>query len=182
MSEKYKFNDPDGLYFITLTIVKWVNVFSDMGNIDIIVKSLQFCQMKKGLIIHCWCIMPNHLHLIISRSDQKFSLSEILRDFKKFTSKEIVVALQSGNSHPSYLNIFRNEATKIKRNRYYKVWKDGNHPIGLDTNFLMDQKVDYIHDNPVKAGLCATPEEYEWSSARDYYLSHKGLLELEFIS
>jgi len=182
MSEKYKFHDPDALYFVTLTIVNWIAVFEDKRIIDLIINSLRFCQKQKGLKFHCWCIMPNHLHLIISRSGKNFLLSEILRDYKKFTSKEIIKALQSANTNESYLNVFRNEATKIKRNRNYKVWKDGNHPLLLDTNFLIDQKVDYIHDNPVRAGLCETPEEYEWSSARDYYLDHKGPLELEFIS
>ncbi len=86
MSEKYKFNDPDGIYFVTLTIVFWIDLFTRRDYKDMIIESLKFCQCTKGLKIHAWCIMSSHIHLIISRSGQT-SLSEILRDFKKYTSK-----------------------------------------------------------------------------------------------
>ena len=181
MSERYKFYDPDGLYFVTLTIVNWVPIFYKERILNIILESLKFCQKYKGLRIHCWCIMPNHVHLIISRSKPNYLLNEILRDFKKHTSREIIKVLNEVNNS-KYLNIFRREALRIKRNKNFKVWKDGNHPILLDTNFLMDQKIDYIHFNPVSAGLCVSPEEYEWSSAKDYHSDHMGLPKLEFIS
>ncbi len=89
MSEKYKFHDPDGIYFVTPTIVDWVDLFTRKEYCQLIIDSLQYCQLKKGLVIHAWCIMPSHLHLIISRTGD-FGLSEIMRDFKKHTSKRIV--------------------------------------------------------------------------------------------
>jgi REP element-mobilizing transposase RayT len=126
--------------------------------------------------------MTDHIHLIISKSDTQGSLSEIIRDFKKYTAKQIVNELLiNNNSSSNYLYFFTEEASKIKRNKKYKVWQDGSHPILLDTNFLMDQKVEYIHLNPVKANLSSAPEEYQWSSAGDYYLNKKGMLKLELI-
>lgn len=81
MSEKYKFHDPDALHFITITISEWINIFTKPAYCEIIIDALKYCQINKGLIIHAWVIMSNHLHLIVSRNDQPL-LSEILRDFK----------------------------------------------------------------------------------------------------
>jgi len=183
MSERYKFHDPDALYFVTMTIVKWLPVLADKEFCRLILESLKFCQKEKGLIIHCWCIMPNHIHLIISRSKPEFTLGNIIRDFKKFTAKDIIRQLDDSNlAHKYYVNIFRRKASQIKRNKNFKVWKDGSHPILLDTNFLIDQKLEYIHYNPVKANLCEAPEDYVWSSARDYMMKYKGELAVEFIT
>jgi REP element-mobilizing transposase RayT len=179
MSERYKFHDPDALYFVTLTIVNWIPVFENKRIQEMILESLKFCQKEKGLIINCWCLMPNHLHMIISRSKSETLLGEILRDFKKYSSREIAQLINSENS--SYLRTFRYKANRIKRNTNFKVWKDGNHPILLDTNFLLDQKVEYIHNNPVKAGLVEAPEMYKLSSAIDYNTGISGLLEIELI-
>ena len=81
----YKFDDPDGLYFVTFTVVAWVDVFTREDYVKIILDSLKFCQEEKKLIIHAWVIMSNHLHLIISRSPDGASFSDIVRDFKKYT-------------------------------------------------------------------------------------------------
>ena len=89
MSEKYKFNDSVGIYFVTLTVVFWIDLFTRRDYKNMIIESLTYCQDKKGLKIHAWCIMGNHIHLIISRSGQE-SLSSILRDIKKYTSKQVI--------------------------------------------------------------------------------------------
>ena len=81
MSEKYKFHNPTGIYFITTTIVGWIDVFTKPVYCDIVIDSLKYCQKEKGLVIHAWCIMSSHLHLIVS-SAGKEKLPAILRDFK----------------------------------------------------------------------------------------------------
>jgi REP element-mobilizing transposase RayT len=93
MSTAYKFSNPDGIYFVTFTTVEWVDVFTRLSNIEIVLDSLRFCQKDKGLLIHAWCIMSNHMHLIISRN-AKDELAGIVRDFKKFTSSMIIKAIQ----------------------------------------------------------------------------------------
>ena len=82
----YKFNDPDGIYFVTVTVVEWVDVFTREEYKNIILDSLRFCQTEKGLEVYAWVIMSNHLHLIISSTVDGQKLSDIVRDFKKFTS------------------------------------------------------------------------------------------------
>lgn len=180
MSERYKFHDGNGVYFITTTVVNWIDTFTKKQYCEIILDSLQYCQQHKGLVIHAWCIMTNHLHLIVSSVDQ--DLAAIIRDFKKFTSKSIIHELLQGNDPRKewILWMFSKKADEIKRNKSYKVWQDGNHPILLDTNKMIDQRLDYLHNNPVKQGIVANSYDYLYSSAGDY-AGNKGLLRLELI-
>ena len=181
MSEKYKFVDKNGIYFVTPSIIGWVDVFTKSQYCSIILDSLKHCQEEKGLKIHAWCIMSSHLHLIVS--SEKEDLSSIMRDFKKFTSKKIIEEMESGNDSRKewMLALFSEAAEQTKRNKYYKVWQDGNHPILLDTNKMMDQRLNYIHNNPIEQGIVFNAFDYIYSSAIDY-TDGSGLLEIEKIS
>ena len=86
----------EGIYFLTLTVEDWVDVFTRPAYRHILIDSLKYCQNEKGLIIYAWCLMSNHLHLIVA-SKEGHHLSEILRDFKKFTSKKIVQSISEIN-------------------------------------------------------------------------------------
>ena len=92
LSEKYKFGDVVGTYFTTTTIVGWVEVFTRPELKQIVIDSLKYCQQEKGLLIHGWCLMSNHLHMICSSN--RVELPKIFHDFKTFTSKEIVKSLE----------------------------------------------------------------------------------------
>ena len=84
MSRNYKFNKPEGLYFVSFAVVGWLDVFTRNEYKDLIIESLEFCQKNKGMEIHAWCIMTNHVHLIFrSIENQKPEL--LLGDFKRFT-------------------------------------------------------------------------------------------------
>lgn len=180
MSEKYKFRDPEGIYFVTPTIVGWVDVFSKKEYCEIILDALKYCQKEKGLIVHAWCIMSSHLHIIISSKEKK--PEDIMRDFKTFTSKAIAKQLENGNDSRKdwILQLFKEEANRIKRVNGYKVWQDGNHPVQLVTNDMLDVRLNYLHKNPVKAGIVSNEEDYIYSSAKDY-ANAKGLLDIELI-
>lgn len=179
MSEKYKFHNEESIYFITPTIVKWIDLFTRKEYCDLVLDSIIYCQKEKGLIIHAWCIMPSHLHLIVSSSG-KFHLSEIVRDFKKFTSKAIIEEIKSINESRKewLLREFKSAGAPLKRIKNYKVWQDGNHPIELDSNSMLDQRLSYLHNNPVKQGVVFAAEDYALSSAIDYS-GGKGLLDIE---
>ena len=180
MSEKYKFSVSDGLYFVTPTITNWIDLFTKKQYCEIVLDSLKYCQLHKGLIIHAWCIMSSHLHLIVS--SDKGNLSAIMRDFKTFTNKAFIEELKQGNDSRKewVLELFQNEAVEIKRVKYYKVWQDGNHPVLLDTNKMLDTRLNYLHQNPVEAGFVFNQEDYLYSSAKDY-CGEKGALELVLI-
>lgn len=113
--------------------------------------------------------MSNHLHVICRASDG-FSLSDILRDFKKFTSKKIIKQVQDDpESRSSWmLPLFKKYCEHLARDQEFKFWQDGNHPIIISNNKLFYQKLNYIHQNPVKELIVKNPEDYLFSSARNY--------------
>ncbi|MEQ9289366.1 MAG: transposase [Cyclobacteriaceae bacterium] len=179
MSEKYKFRDPEGLYFVTCTVVHWIDLFTRNEFKHVILDSLKYCQKEKGLVVHAWCLMPSHLHMIVS---SKSNLSGIFRDFKKYTSKRIVKELEITNESRKVwlMRAFEKSGEKLKRIKNHKVWQDGNHPIQLESNKFIDQKLDYIHNNPVEDEIVDEPEFYLYSSARDYS-GKKGILDVKLL-
>lgn len=175
MSRKYKFNNPDGVYFVSFAVQGWVDVFTRNEYKNILIDNLAYCQKHKGLEIFTWCIMSNHVHLIL-RADQDHLLQDILRDFKKFTSKAIIKAIQENHQESRkewLLNQFRTPEG-------YVFWRSDNKPIELWSNKVIDQKINYIHNNPVEEGLVFKAEDYVYSSAIDY-AGEKGLLDIVVI-
>ena len=127
--------------------------------------------------------MSNHVHLIISGADG--NLSDILRDFKKFTSKSIIAATETSKEESRrnwMLWIFKKAGEKNSRNSSYQFWRQDNHAIQLDTVPFTLDKLNYLHSNPVKAGIVDQPEEYLLSSARDYHFGEGGLLPIEHLT
>ena len=181
MTKAYQINDPDGIYFVTFATVEWVDVFTRQIYRDILVESLSYCRENKGLKIHAWCLMSNHLHLIISRNGDQ-SLSEILRDFKKFTSSQILKAInKEAESRKNWMIwLFRSAGKKNSRNSENQFWQQNNHAEWIESNNFINQKLNYIHNNPVQAGLVYEPEHYIYSSARDYS-NMPGLLKIDFL-
>jgi REP element-mobilizing transposase RayT len=96
MSRTYKFLNPEGIYFISFATVGWIYIFTRRIYKDIKIDSLDFCQKNKGLRLFCYVIMSNHLHLMAKAQDG-FELSWIIRDFKKYTSKQIIKAIEENN-------------------------------------------------------------------------------------
>src|SRR6188768_483846 len=145
----YNISNPQGIYFVTFSVVQWVDVFTRSIYRDIVVESMKYCIEHKGLILYAWCLMSNHMHLIIgARNDH--NLSDIIRDLKKFTSKRIVEAIDSENeSRKSWmLWLFRSSGKRNPNNVYFQFWQQGNHAIELYSNKFMQQKLDYVHNNP----------------------------------
>ena len=175
MSTKYKFNNPQELYFVTLTIRHWIDVFTRREYKDIIVENLDFCVKNKGLEIFAWCIMTNHLHLIV-RAKESFLLQDILRDFKKHTSKTIINAIYENSQESRKEWLLRG----FKTGEGNMFWQEGNHPVELFTNEVISEKLNYIHKNPVQAGFVFREQDYLYSSAIDY-AGEKGALNIEFI-
>jgi len=181
MSEKYKFHNPEGVYFITPTVVHWIDVFTRKEYCYIVIDALNHCIDNKGLRIHGWCIMPSHLHLLISCEDGK-RLADIIRDFKQFTSKKVVREIQmiDESRREWLLKAFAQSGKKLKRIDNYKFWQDGNHPLECDRGEMLQQKLDYIHQNPVEAGMVTEAQHYVFSSAIDY-AGGKGLVKISLV-
>jgi putative transposase len=179
--DRYKIDDQNGLYFLTMTVVDWVDVFTRKEYCYDIIDSFNYCKDHKGLILYAWCIMSSHLHFI-GQAKEGYRLSDIIRDFKKFTAKKIIArTINEPESRREWiLYRFEYAAKYKKQNVKYMFWKKDNHAILLDNNKMMQQRLDYLHYNPVEAGIVDEPEQYVFSSARDY-AGQKGLLDVEFI-
>jgi len=179
----YAIKDQNAVHFITFAVVQWIDVFTRKEYADIIIESLKFCQRNKGLRIHAWCIMSNHLHLILS-AKEPYRLSDILRDFKKYTSSEIIRAI-TDNTRESRKNwmlwIFKKAGERNNRNKDHQFWQQDNHPVQCDTNEIIDSRMEYLHENPVRAGLVRKEQDYLYSSGIDYYAEGKGLIDIDFI-
>ena len=171
------------LYFLTLTVIDWVDIFTRPDYKHIIVDSLRHCQNEKGLELYAWCLMSNHLHLIAAvHEENRYTLSDILRDFKKFTSKKIVKTIQEIPESRRRWMLYRFEfAGKYqKKIKNHQFWRNGNEAKEIHTNHFLGQKLNYIHQNPVTAEIVDEPEAYLYSSARDY-AGIKGLLDVIII-
>ena len=167
MSERYKVRDTEETYFITLTIVDWVDLFTRARYVDILHDAMNYCIKSKGLIIYAYVIMPSHVHMLATGSQP---LNDIIRDLKKHTSKEFITAINEiGESRKEWLlNKFAYEAKRIKRGKNYKVWKDGFHPKIMDRTEKLEAAYNYIHYNPIAAGYVAHEQDWLASSARAY--------------
>lgn len=168
MSDKYKIREIDKAYFVTLTVTGWIDVFTHNNHKLLLVDSLKYCQENKGLNIFGWCLMSSHIHMIASADT--FLLSDILRDFKKFTSKAIINQI---NEEPEsrrewIIEQFRKAGEPLQRIKNSKFWQDGNHAKEIYGNNFLWEKLDYIHNNPVEEMIVSNPEDYLFSSARNY--------------
>jgi len=163
-------------YYATCTIINWLPVFQDDTYFQIIIKSLKYCQEHKGLILHGFIIMPTHLHLIVSNKPDT-SLADIMRDFKHYTSTQIIKALET-DEKSYYLSTFTKVAKKRHLNQTYKVWQDEYHPIALKYGRWFVQKLQYIHDNPVRKGFVESPEDWKYSSARNWLNDDNNIIEI----
>ncbi|MBL7919652.1 MAG: transposase [Bacteroidia bacterium] len=181
MSTKYKAKDNDRAYFITITTVNWVDIFTRLNHKMTIVNSLNYCQQQKGLELYAYVLMPSHLHMMC-RAKEGFELASIMRDFKKYTSKKILenIKEEPESRREWMLEMFSKACEHLKREQDYKVWQDGYHAEEISTNKFIYQKLNYIHDNPVKDKIVEKAEDYLFSSARNY-AELDSFLEIELI-
>lgn len=179
MSGGYQIRDQEAIHYLTFQVVGWVDVFTRKRYKDIIVDSFEYCQIHKDLVIHSWVIMSNHIHCILSSKISK--LLDTIRDFKRHTSKAILQSIneETESRREWMLQQFKFAALKHERNENYQFWTHENHPIELSGE-MFDQRLAYIHNNPVEAGIVEHAEEYIYSSARDY-TGIKGLIEIDNI-
>ncbi len=166
----HKITNQNGIHFLTMTVVGWIDVFTRSQYCDILKESLEFCQKEKGLVINAYVIMSNHLHLI-AYANEGFRLSDIIRDFKKFTSKQLIKAIKNNKQESRrewMLQLFKEYGNKNKNNDSYQFWIQDNKPTELISPKWIRRRLGYVHLNPVRAGIVDNAEDYVRSSARQY--------------
>ncbi len=168
MDEGYIIRDQTLPHFITATVVDWIDVFSRKTYRDEVIASFDYCIKNKGMNLYGYVIMSNHIHMIVQSEDGK--LSDLIRDFKKFTARTILnkIQIEPESRRDWMLQRFALATQSHSRNKNYQFWKYGNHPEEIYTNEFMWSKLDYIHLNPVRAGLVEKASHYIYSSASNY--------------
>lgn len=225
----------DTIFFITFTVIDWVDVFTRNDYRQIITDSLDFCRKEKGLLLHAWVLMTNHIHMIASHEIDSDHLWQTIGDFKKFTSKKIIEAIinnpvesrkkwmlkhfredniiknadascsvskstKSVNvlNHTAYdcancqvyptdcciclseMNTYAPDDRNAAHTTHYHLWQRGYDKYCIHNIKHLRQKIDYLHANPVRAGIVFKPWEYRYSSYPNY-CGEKGIIDIDLI-
>lgn len=152
----------------------WIPVFTSKKYFHLIFDTIKFYQEHDELKIYAYVIMPNHIHLILSCND----VSKTMASIKKYSAKKIIEELKA-DKRTDILNKFYELKKDYKITSKYQVWQEGYHPQLISSAEMFEQKINYIHYNPVKKGLVNEIEEWKYSSAVDYFSDIKGLIDIE---
>lgn len=139
------------------------SAFTRPAAVQIVMDALVFLRQRRGLRLYAWVILENHIHFIASGTGQKTAVDR----FKSFTARQILDELEKRKER-RLLKWFRECKHEFKGDREYQLWQEGTHPEEIQNEAMMRQKVEYIHDNPVRRGYVETQECWRYSSARDY--------------
>ena len=170
------------MYFVSFAVINWIDLFIRKEYKDVIVSSLKYCIKKKNLELYAWCIMTSHVHLIIGSAENP--LENIMRDLKRYTSEELhqLIKRHLTESRKEWLLTMMEKAGRENSNNCgFQLWQQHNNPILLADQQMMHQKLNYLHNNPVEAGFVEKPEEWLYSSAKDYYTGRKGMIDILLI-
>ncbi|MBI5403959.1 MAG: transposase [Ignavibacteriae bacterium] len=176
MRTRYKIPDYKASCFITSTIIDWIPVFNESKYFEILIDAIKYNQQHKDFEVFAYVIMVNHFHMIC-RSD---NLSNIFRSIKSYTAKKIIEKLKA-DGKLNLLNMFEENKRKGKKVSQYQIWQEGFMPKEILSEKMFNQKLLYIHYNPVEAGIVDNPQDYEYSSAFDYYWAKTGKLKLDCV-
>ncbi len=158
-------------HFVTCTTVNWMPIFSKPELVNILLDSLRFLQNQQRLELHSYVIMENHLHMIATADN----LSKEIGNFKSFTARSIIDWLTQHQSQSYWLRCMESAKLPHKTGQRYQLWQEGFHPKMIVSEAMLRQKMDYIHNNPVKRGYVDDPAHWRYSSVRNY-LGQPGLL------
>ena len=170
---RYNIFDNDAPYFLTATVVNWLPLFNSPAVVEILFESLCFLQESKRLVLYAYVIMENHLHMLAASNN----LSKEVGNFKSYTARRIIDSYrEQGARH--ILDQLAFHKRPYKQDRDYQLWQEGSHPQRIQGLEMMQQKVAYIHNNPVRRGWVDEPTHWGYSSARNY-AGMAGLLAVE---
>ena len=180
MKRGYVIREQEKAHFVTATVVDWLDVFSRKNYRDCIIECFDYCIKNKGMVLYGYVVMSNHIHMIIQSNDGK--LSDLLIDFKKFTAKTILEKIQNEpeSRREWMLERFKLATETHLRNKNYQFWQYGNHAEEIFTEHFLWSKLDYIHMNPVRAGIVTRIDDYIYSSASNY-INGVGLNRVELL-
>ena len=168
MPHAFQIHKPDAAYFLTMTAVEWIDAFMRKEHKMILSDSLNYCILNKGLEIFSYVIMSSHLHMI---AQAKYgNLNDVVRDFKKYSAFRIIQSISSEQESRKdwMIPLLKAGGQKQKIKSKSQLWQYNNHAVEVYSPGFTLSKIKYIHNNPVEAGLVDRPEDFLFSSAKDY--------------
>lgn len=181
MSRNYRFHNKAGVYFVSFSTVYWVDIFVREVYFQILIDSLAYCRKEKDILIHAYVIMSNHVHLIFRAQNE--NPTDFIRDFKRFTSYKLIKTIKANKKESRRHWLIKKfiEAGRLKTNiPQHQFWQHHNHQKLCWNNRIFMQKLNYLHNNPVKSGFVTKPEDWKYSSARNY-LGDQSVLEIDIL-
>ena len=165
-------------YFITTSVNKFVKIFKKRKYVYIILENINFYKEKYGFKLIAYVIMPDHIHMLIYPDQGRVKeISKFIEDFKKFTARKLCEQMKK-DKRINWLRLFRLEEPK-KKNWEYQIWQQGYDDLGVYSPKILRTKINYIHNNPVRKGLVEEPEDYLYSSARNYILNDHSVIKVD---
>jgi len=174
MRSRYRIIDDEKVYFVTSTTIEWIPVFTEEKYFKIVTGALKYAQENKDLKVYAYVILENHFHLIVSSN----KLSGVLGSLKSYTARMIIDTLKS-NRKEWLLNQLAYYKLKHKVYSDYQLWQEELHPQIIYTAEILNQKIDYIHFNPVRRGYVNEPHHWKYSSAGFYYFGNYGEIKID---
>jgi REP element-mobilizing transposase RayT len=162
--DRNKYESFGDVFFITSTIVGFIKLFERKHICHIIIENLRFYQTRGDFIILAYVIMPNHLHFVLKTNKQK-SISKIMANFKRITSRQISDLLKKSGECCILKTLSQAASLESEPS---KIWKPRFDSLVITNMDTLCQKIEYIHNNPVKKRLTVKPEDWPYSSARNY--------------
>lgn len=180
MPVKRKITNPDGVYFITFTCYQWLHLIEHTNSYDLVYNWFDHLKSKGHYIIG-YVIMPNHIHALIAFRNTGKSINTIIGNGKRFMAYEIVKRLVDRQDTRT-IELLQSavKATDRKRNKKHEVWEDSFDWKECISNEFIEQKLNYIHENPCRGKwqLAEDPASYPYSSALFYLTGEQGLYEV----
>jgi putative transposase len=161
-------------FFVTSSVVRFLQIFQDEKVCDILINNLKYYREKYLYNILAYVIMPSHFHWIIELNTERGTISDIMRDVKKYSAWDIMDYLKENK----FTEVFKYEALEINdQNR--KLWMSRFDDEVIRNQRMLWTKIKYIHSNPVKAGIVDRPEDYKYSSARNYIHGNHSIITVD---
>jgi len=183
-------------YFITNTIVGWKNIFVTTRSINVIIDSWNFFIAKRGVEFLAYTIMPSHLHYIVNLLDFEYGVSEMQRDFKRHTARQMIEGLEGAINKPPAQPLPLFDAANFRReaasnllahfraagriaNQTHRIWLPDDQPEMISTQKFFEEKLRYVHVNAVESKIVSVAEAYPYSSAEFYATGKDGLVPIK---
>ncbi|MFT3826134.1 MAG: transposase [Chitinophagaceae bacterium] len=171
-------------HYLTFNTVDWVDIFVRAAYKEIIADSLNYFIEKCGLTVFSWCLMSNHLHMLVQAKDGS-GLAQVEKEFKKQTAQRILEAMdQEVDLRRDWmLQRFEQFSHNLKKIERFQLWQSCSNPVFIDFKqvFKLQERLLYIHENPVRDKITASPQDYVFSSAGDYAGVRTGPVQVKVI-